>query len=190
LGPLQVAPGTWQPAGGGPLAHMPVTHEFEQHSLENRQVLPAVEQTRGVFCRRPSSGSVQASIAYGPTETGDDATPMCTFGAPPGMLLRTSMKRGKLAATRSCLSFIELELSMRNKMSTLRLVTTLTSFRISPLSPCPSDEMSRDGQPDATTTRPKGARRAHGRMFRDITAFGPRGEIPNAPHGPPPLPAA
>src|SRR5215470_18173915 len=56
------------------------------------------------------------------------------------------MKIGKFAARTFCLSLVELELSMRKRMSTLRFVDTGISFFTSMAGVDGSCEMSRVGQ--------------------------------------------
>src|SRR5262249_195333 len=78
------------------------------------------------------------------------------------MVLSTLMKFGKFAFRLVCLSSIDGESSMTNKMSTLRL--TLTGISLYSTRPCPGEtsEMVRSGQP---------ARRATPRSDVRITAL-------------------
>src|SRR3954453_21988159 len=70
------------------------------------------------------------------------------------MVLRTLMKFGKFAFRLVCLSSIDGESSMTNKMSTLRL--TLTGMSLYSTRPCSGEtsEMVRSGQP-ARRPRPR-----------------------------------
>ena len=64
--------------------------------------------------------------------------------------LSTSMKRGKLAASESCSSFIESELSMTKRMSICRLTLTGMFCRYSIAGLGSSLEISRVGHPAAS----------------------------------------
>src|SRR5689334_15625057 len=94
----------------------------------------------------------------------DDATPMCTSGRPPSIVFRTLMKFGKFDARLFCLSAIDPESSMRNRMSMFRFtVTGMSLYSTRPWSGTTLDTV-RSGHAVRSVVRPRQANRESWRM--------------------------